>query len=170
MTYHLNAKGTAGESIFLQDWDRHHFLQLLELVVERHRWICLAYCLMGTHYHLVVETPELDLDRGMHRLNACHAQSFNRRHGRFGHLFAERFHSIQIVHDEHLLAAIRYVSRNPVEAGLCRYPWQWEWSSYRATVGMSRPPAFLAVDNVLRLFGRDRRRARRNLRRFVEEE
>jgi putative transposase len=168
-TYHLTARGTGGEGIFRRDGDRQHFLQLLELVVDRHRWACLAYCLMTTHYHLVVETPDMDLDRGMHRLNGCYAQSFNRRYSRFGHLFAERFHSVRVSRDEHMLEVVRYVALNPVRAGVCQSPGEYEWSSYRAAIGGVRPPKFLALDRLLPLFGRDPATARLRLRRFVEE-
>lgn len=168
-TYHLTNRGTAGERVFRSSRDRHHFLALLELVVERYRWNCLMYCLMTTHYHLVVETPRGDLDRGMHRLNACYAQSFNRRRERFGHLFAERFHSVLVTTEEHMLGVVRYVALNPVEAGLCAAPQDWLWSSYAATAGLVPQPAFLAVDALLRHFGRTRTTARRRLRSFVEE-
>jgi putative transposase len=170
MTYHLTSLGTGGEAIFRSGRDREYFLELLSSVVDRLRWLCLSYCLMSTHYHLVVRTHENDLDRGMHRLNACHAQSFNRRYGRRGHLFAERFHSEPIGHDAHLLASLRYVANNPVEAGICRSAREWRWSSYRASIGLAEPPAFLAMDELLGLFGRDHAVARQRLRRFVEEE
>ena len=168
-TYHLVSRGTGGEAVFRSDLDRRRFLGLLELVVTRHRWNCLAYCLMGTHYHLVVETPTTDLDRGMHRLNGCYAQSFNKRHGRFGHLFAERFQSVRVARDGHLLEVIRYVAMNPVRAALCASPHEWEWSSYRSALGLVPPAIFLAVDRLLPLFGRDPRSARQRLRAFVEE-
>ena len=147
-TYHLTARGTGGEGLFRRDGDRQHFLQLLELVVE---------------------TPDMDLDRGMHRLNGCYAQSFNRRYARFGHLFAERFHSVRVSRDEHMLEVVRYVALNPVRAGVCQSPGEYEWSSYRAAIGGVRPPKFLALDRLLSVFGRDPANARLRLRRFVEE-
>jgi putative transposase len=167
-TYHLTARGTGGIAVFVRDGDRLGFLNLLERVVLRYRWECLSYCLMTTHYHLVVHTPEDDLARGMHRLNACYAQSFNRFYERFGHLFAERFQSVLIRTDGHLLQAIRYVALNPVEAGLCDLPQEWPWSSYAATIGLAKPPQFLAVDALLRLFGRNAAAATQRLRVFVE--
>jgi putative transposase len=168
-SYHLTARGTGGIAVFRRDGDRLRFLKLLERVVLRYRWNCLCYCLMTTHYHLVVQTPEDDLARGMHRLNACYAQSFNRFYERFGHLFAERFHSVLIRTDGHLLESIRYVVLNPVRAGICETPQEWPWSSYAATIGLTKAPPFLAVDALLRFFGRDAATATRRLRAFVEE-
>jgi putative transposase len=167
-TYHLTANATGSESLFLTDRDATQFLGLLDRVVERYRWNCLAYCLMSTHYHLIVETPHGELDRGMHRLNACYAQWFNWRRARAGHLFAERFHSELVMTEEHMLGAVRYVALNPVEAGLCAAPQNWRWSSYAAAAGLERPPAFLATDALLVHFGRTRAVARNRLRAFVE--
>ena len=169
MTYHVTTLGTGGEAIFMNAGDRLYFLELLASVVDRWRWACLAYCLMTTHYHLVVRTPENDLARGMHRLNACHAQRFNWRYDRRGHLFAERFHSEQITRESHLLESIRYVAMNPVRAGMCRSPRAWRWSSYPAAIGLAEPPPFLAPDELLRLFSRREAVARKRLRRFVED-
>jgi putative transposase len=96
-----------------------------------------AYCLMTTHYHLVVATPTPDLSRGMHYLNGLYAQRFNGRWDRFGHLFAERFWSRLIESEEYLGAACNYVFENPVRAGLCESASQWRWSGGRAFRDMS---------------------------------
>jgi putative transposase len=171
-TYHLTALGTGSEAVFRTERDGRHFMTLLERVIQRHRWNCLVYCLMPTHYHLMVETPESDADlaRGMHRLNGCYAQSFNRRQGRFGHLFAERFYSGMVTNDSHMLEVIRYVARNPVRAGLCSSPGEWRWSSYAASIGLAPPPpSFLALDALYRHFGRSTEAARRRLQAFVED-
>ena len=148
--------------------DRSHFLELLGKTVLRLRWRCLIYCLLGTHYHLLVETPEANLDRGMQALLGPYAQAFNRRHGRFGHLMAERYTSLQVVDQEHALGVFRYIALNPVAAGLCESPERWFWSSYGATIGMRTPPAFLDTQRVVGWFGRPPAALER-LRRFVEE-
>jgi putative transposase len=168
-TYHITALGTGGEAVFRTNRDAYHFYALLELVISRYRWSCIAYCLMTTHYHLVVQTPETNLDRGMHRLNACYAQAFNRRYRRRGHLFAERFYSGLVTSDGHMLQVLRYVAMNPVEAGLCASPREWPWSSYAAAVGLAPVPSFLALDELYGLFGETAPEARRRLREFVEE-
>jgi putative transposase len=168
-TYHVTAHATGKEWLFRTDRHRLQFLALLDRVVERYRWNCLSYCLMGTHYHLVMETPHGGLAAGMHRLNACYAQWFNRRRERSGHLFAERFHSELVTTEAHMLGVARYVALNPVEAGLCAAPQEWYWSGYAATVGLVPAPSFLAVDALLRHFGATPATGRRRLRSFVEE-
>jgi REP element-mobilizing transposase RayT len=137
--------------------------------VETYDWLCKSYCLMGTHYHLVVQTPDANLSEGMQLLNGRYAQRFNGRHGRRGHLFGERFYSVHVESDSHLFAALRYVARNPVEAGLCAAPEGWRWSSFRATAGLEPAPRFLDLDGVLGLFGVRRQAARAGFVRLVED-
>jgi putative transposase len=133
--------------------DRLDFLEFLWTTVATYEWNCQSYCLMGTHYHLIVQTPQANLSAGMQMLNGRYAQRFNWRHGRRGHLFGARFMSVHVEDDAHLMAAHRYVARNPVRAGLCLNPGDWRWSSYRALVGLERPPFFLDVEGALGTFG-----------------
>ena len=91
--YHVTARGTGPISIYRDDVDRRCCMRRLATVERRFAWIRRALCLMGTHYHLLVETPEPNLSIGMHQLNGLYAQLFNRRHGRVGTLFQSRFHA-----------------------------------------------------------------------------
>ncbi len=165
--YHITSRGNAGQEIFLDDEDRRAFLEILAEVVERYRFRCYAYCLMGNHYHLLVETREANLSRGMRQLNGVYTQRFNRRHKRTGHLFQGRYKAILVEKDPYLLELARYIVLNPVRAGLVRYPGRWRWSSYRATAGYGEPPPFLEVEWLLSQFDPDPERARRKYRRFV---
>lgn len=167
--YHVTARGNAGEDIFADDTDRLKFLEVLGDVVERFDWICHAYCLMPNHYHLLVETPEGNLSRGMRQLNGVYTQAFNRRHGRVGHVLQGRFKAILVEKESYLLEVARYVVLNPVRAGMARHPRFWRWSSYRATAGETEPAAFLTTDGILSQFGRRRDRARLAYREFVRE-
>jgi REP element-mobilizing transposase RayT len=87
---------------------------------------------MTNHYHLVVASLRDELSEGFHRLNGVYAQTFNRRHGRKGHLWGDRFWSGLIESDAELDATCRYVLDNPVRAGLCERPADWAWSGSRA--------------------------------------
>jgi putative transposase len=109
--------------------DRHRFLELLAEVVARYEWRCDAYCLMGTHFHLILYTVKPTLSAGMRRLSGAYAQWFNWKYSRHGHLFAGRFSSRHITEDAHLLEAHRYVALNPVRAEHCDDPADWRWSS-----------------------------------------
>jgi len=155
--------------IYADSHDRWRFLELLGDVCLRCGWHCAAYCLMTNHFHLLVETPQPNLSRGMQRLNGLYAQSFNARHGFEGHLFERRFHHVLVESEWHFFELCRYLPLNPVRAGLCTDPGQWPWSSYRATIGEITPPRFLTVNNVLSHFGADQVAARRRFRAFVDD-
>jgi putative transposase len=131
---HVYARGVERRLIFGDDDDRRLYLSLLTGVARRFRWHVLAYCLMPNHVHLLIETTEPNLGRGMHMLHGVYAQAFNKRWTRVGHLFQSRFGS-RIVHDEVQLAVVlAYIAVNPVAAGLCADPVDWAWSSHRALV------------------------------------
>lgn len=127
--YHVTARGVDRVEIFCDDPDRIAFLRLLAETVGRQNWTCHAFCLMGTHYHLVIETTQTRLSKGLQRLNGLYAQQFNSRHRRAGHLFGSRFHAWSLDDEDHFAATCRYVAENPVRAGLCRRPSDWPWSS-----------------------------------------
>jgi putative transposase len=151
--YHLATRAVDEAFAYRGTRDRLDFLDFLWTTVGTYEWRCQSYCLMGTHYHLIVQTPGANLSAGMQMLNGRYAQRFNWRHGRRGHLFGARFMSVLIKDDAHLMAAHRYVARNPVRAGLCAEPGDWRWSSYRALTGTERPPIFLDVRGALAAFG-----------------
>jgi len=155
--------------IYLTDADRSLFLKILEDTVERYRWLCHAYCLMPNHYHLLIETPEANLSRGMRHLNGVYTQSFNRAHKRMGHIFQGRFKAVLVEKESHLLEAARYIVLNPVRAERVRHPRDWKWSSYRATAGEVQPLPFLTLDCLLKQFSPQRKRAVLAYRRFVKE-
>jgi REP-associated tyrosine transposase len=127
--YHVTSRGVARSLIALDDDDRRLFLALLAREVARGDWATHAFCLMPNHYHVILGTTLDRLSRGLHRLNATLAQSFNHRHERWGHLFGDRFAAFVIEDDRHLTAASEYVLQNPVRAGLCERAADWPWSA-----------------------------------------
>ncbi len=126
--FHIASRGVAGSLIFTDDDDRHRFSLLLDQVSELWAWRPIAWCLMGTHYHLVVQSRREQMSHAVHRLNCLYAMYFNRRHDRRGHLFENRFSSWVIGDEEHLRNTIEYVLENPVAAGLCVDARDWPWS------------------------------------------
>ena len=124
--YHIYSRGSGRQIIFEDDEDRCAFLDALAKALTKADAELFAFCLMGTHYHLVVRSGYESLPALGYSLNRSYAGYFNDRHDRSGHLFQDRYCSQPINGDEHLLAAIRYVHRNPVEANMsktCSYPW-----------------------------------------------
>jgi len=165
--YHLTLRGNARGEIFLDDTDREIFLGVLGSVVERFGWRIHAYCLMGNHYHLLAETPQPNLSRGMRWLNGVYTQRFNRRHERVGHVFQGRFKAILVERDSYLLELARYIVLNPVRAGLANAAEGWRWSSYRATAGEQTAPRWLSVSWILDQFGISETPAQDRYREFV---
>ncbi len=167
--YHVTARGNNARLIFIDDRDRELFLQVFATTLGVLQWRCHAFCLMGNHYHLLLETPNGDLGIGMCRLNGQYARGFNRRHGRRGHLFEQRYHAVLINREAHLLEACRYIVLNPVRAALCEAADEWKWSSFRSTAGLVPPLPFLAVEALLQQFGPDLNSARDRYTAFVAE-
>jgi len=147
--YHVVTRGNNKRRIYDDDRDCENFLVLLERIARRYGWLFYAYCLMGSHYHLVVQIADKGLSRGMCELNTAHAVTYNLRHDRINHLFGRRFWSELITTDAYLLGACRYVVQNPVRAGMCGTCDEWNWSSYRATIGAAPSRPFLAAQAVL---------------------
>jgi putative transposase len=147
--YHVFARGNNRRTLFLDDDDRLAYLRLLEDVTRYRHWRTMAYCLMGNHLHLLVETVEPNLGVGMHQLQGTFAQRFNRRYGTTGHVFERRFGGVVISTDEQLMTVATYIAHNPVEAGVCASAEQWRWGSHAAVAGAGAPPPWLAVDRLL---------------------
>ncbi|MHB1174723.1 MAG: REP-associated tyrosine transposase [Sulfuriferula sp.] len=167
--YHVTARGDRREDIFEDGQDRRMFLSALEQVIARFNWACHAWCLMDNHYHLLIQTPDGNLSKGMRQLNGVYTQASNRRHQRVGHLFQGRFKAILVDSDAYLLELSRYVVLNPVRAGMVKKPADWPWSSYRASVGLEPIAAWLAVDGLLAQFAKRRSLAQQRYAQFVAE-
>lgn len=167
--YHVMARGHERANLFRDDIDREKFVALLAATAREEAWEVHAYCLMGNHYHLLVETPLGELSHGMRSVNGRYSQWFNWRHKRRGHVLEGRFKAVLVQKQKHLLELVRYVVLNPVRAGLAARVGDWRWSSYLATAGRQDAPDWLKVDWTLDQFERSRSAARQAYRRFVAE-
>jgi putative transposase len=166
--YHVTSRGNDRKAIFKDDSDRDLFLNILARVTERFHWICHGYCLMNNHYHLVIETPDGNLSKGMRQLNGVYTQAYNQRHHRVGHIFQGRFKAILVQKDSHFLEVCRYVVLNPVRAKAVSHPGQWKWSSYRATARKVQAHDCLTVDEILSHFGHRKTIAQQRYGEFVQ--
>lgn len=129
----------------------------------KRQWACHAFCLMGNHYHLLLQAPEGDLSAGMRAIGLGYAKVFNHVYERVGHVFQSRFRAVAVERDEHVLELARYIALNPVRAGLVRRPEDWRWSSYAVAVNGGWAPEGLKSEWFVNRFG-----GRDGLRRFVE--
>jgi REP element-mobilizing transposase RayT len=167
---HVGSRGNDRQAIYRDDADRLEFLEVLERVAADAGWNVLAHCLIGNHYHLVVEVPNGELAAGMHRLNSTYAKRFNHRYARKGHVFERRYWSDDIEDEDHLLSVIGYVGRNPVRAGLCGRAGEWVWSSVGPAIGEKSCPPYLNVKRLWQLVGGIEAEAQAQLRRMYDEE
>jgi len=166
--YHVINRANGRELIFIDQRDRQKFLQYLEIATERFGPIVHTYCLMGNHYHLLLETPQPNLSMTMHWLNVSYATYFNRKRRRHGHLFQGRFKAILIDADAYLKQLSRYIHLNPVRAEMVTGPDQYQWSSYPAFIGKQKPAEFLEIRWLLSNFGRSKKEAQKAYQQFVE--
>ena len=143
--YHVTARGVQQAAIFIDDQDRVSLLSNLAKALRACDACAFAFCLMDNHYHFVLQTRQANLSALMHRVNSVYSSTFNRRHGRCGHLFEGRFKALHIDRDAYLLEVCRYVELNPVRAHIVESPDQWRWSSYRSNTDMISSPRWLAT-------------------------
>ncbi len=165
--YHVTARGDRRDNIFRSDSDRMTWLSLLGETCERFNFVVRAYCLMSNHYHILLETIDGQLGRGMRHLNGNYARYFNRTHSHVGHLFQGRYKAILCQSDLYLTELSRYIELNPVRARMVARPIDWLWSSYRAKLGIVDSPPWLCFDTILCNFGSDQLCARQAYADFV---
>jgi REP element-mobilizing transposase RayT len=167
--FHVGTRGNSRCRVFLDATDYTVFLMMLDRSERKYNWRVYSWCLMTTHYHLVVAIPDGALSQGICELNGSFARWSNLRHEREDHLFGKRFGSTEILTNEQLMEACRYVVLNPVRAGMCDDPADWRWSSYRASAGFEEAPPFLALGELLALFDVHPGRAISLYRDFIDQ-
>ena len=142
----------ASPALYRDDLDRLEFIRYLARTTAKSAWTCMAFCLMSTHYHLIVEVQDDVLPRAMHSLNLPYARAFNRRHRLKGHVQFRPYGAKRIGGEGDLVGRYRYVVRNPVRAGLCVAAEDWAWSSFAGTLGVGEQHSFVDDRPVSRLF------------------
>ena len=129
--YHVMVRGINRQAIFEDDEDRDKFIDILEKLMLEGSAALLGYCLMSNHVHLLLREGKDPLDRTLKRIGVPYAFYFNRKYGRSGHLFQDRYRSVAVEDDAYLLMVLRYIHRNPVKAGICSEAGEYDWSSCR---------------------------------------
>jgi len=152
-------RGRARQAIFHNQDHYEAFLETLKEVVERFDAIIHAYCLMGNHYHLLVETPKANLSRIMHHVNGVYTQRYNRMRKTDGPLFRGRYKSILVDEYAYLLRLSRYIHRNPIEMKkpVTRRLEDYPWSSYCAYLNLAPCPVWLSRDRIYQMLGKKRK-------------
>jgi REP-associated tyrosine transposase len=125
--FHVYARGVPDVDPFPENSDRSAFVALVRRAEGRFGMAVIAFCVMSSHYHLLVESTQEELSRAMQWINAIYARDFNTRYERFGSVWAERY-SCRSIAEDALPTVYAYVRDNPVKAGLCTSPGEWAWT------------------------------------------
>jgi putative transposase len=152
--YHVTTRGVRRQIIYRDFHDYEYFERLLGWIGLDEQWSYLAWVAMPNHFHLVVETSEANLSKGMQRLNYRYAVRFNQRYDLRGHVFEHEFRAKVIESEAYLFECARYDVLNPVRARLCEHPGLWRWSSYAQSVGR-RSSGVVKLDRFRAFFGED---------------
>jgi Transposase and inactivated derivatives len=166
--YHVMHRGNAGADIFENERDREKVLEYFGKSVERYGIKIHTYCLMTTHYHFLIETPQPNLSQAIKWINVSYAAYFNRKRRRSGHLFQGRFKAILVDADEYLKHLSRYIHLNPIRARMVDHIKDYQWSSYPVLGGYVKAPEWLETRWLLSLFGKEQSKAKKQYRNFVE--
>jgi len=167
--YHVTSRGNRREAVYEDDADRRLFMSLLDQVCDIHNWLCHAYCLMGNHYHLLVETPDANLSKGMRQLNGMYTQNFNQIHNGWVMCSGDGARRCWWKKKSYLLEVARYIVLNPVRAQMVRTAKEWPWSSYRATAAQCDPPNCLMTDWLPAAYCSRKSDAVEHYKQFVQE-
>jgi len=165
--YHVMSRGNEKQAIYRNRGDRTKFLEYLESASVRYGANIHCYCLMGNHYHLLLETPDCSLARIMRHINGAYTTYFNTRHSRVGHLFQGRYRSVLVDADAFCMALSRYIHLNPVKEGLAASPATYEWSSYQYYLNGQETQKWLQTDFLLSMMGGDAD-SRKRYQKYVE--
>lgn len=167
--YHITARGNERKAVYNSTQDRKQFLLYLESAHKRYGAIIHAYCLMGNHYHLLLETPRENLSQVMHHINGAYTTYYNIKRRRSGHLFQSRYKAILVEKDAYCQELSRYIHLNPLRAGMVNMVEEYHWSSYQSYIGMRKDEQWLETGYVLGYFGSGKSTARKKYRKYVEE-
>lgn len=151
--HHVMNRGVDRHRIFFDDDDRIEFGRCVSLACRRFGVELHAYCLLDNHFHLLLRCPDGGVSDVMHLACGVYATYVNRRHGRVGHLFGDRFTSRLVTTVEYIANAVRYIHRNALAINGIERCSDHRWSSHRAYLGARRPPDFMKTDVVLEWFG-----------------
>jgi putative transposase len=166
--YHVISRGNMEHFIFPEEENKKCFIDFLGKGTEKYRVEVYAYCVMGNHYHLLIQTKEANLPDFMHFLGSSYASYLAKREWK-GHIFAGRYKAICVEKEEYFLTLQRYIHLNPVKAGLVERPEHFPWSSYIYFISDLGAPKWLNSTWMQEYFGTEEQCCRKSYREFMEE-
>ena len=130
--FHIMVQGLNKEYIFNVDIDKKEYLKIMKNVEMQYDVEIISYCIMDNHVHLLVRIKKTDdLSKFMHKINTLYALYYNKKYNRVGYVYRDRYKSQVIYSEKQLYICINYIHNNPIKAGICTYPYQYKYSSFR---------------------------------------
>lgn len=166
--YHVMVRGNNREKVLIDEVHKGKYLGLVALYKEKLDFKLYAFCIMDNHAHLLIEVKDVPLSQIMQRIQQVYTQWFNRKHGRTGHVFQQRYEAILCDKDNYLLQLIKYIHNNPVRVNLdggIKY----KWSSHVYYIG-EKKSNFVNTFDILGMFSENRKEAFRQYLKFMNQE
>lgn len=155
--YHVIQRGNNREYIFREYMEKENLYDRIKSYKQKIGFSLYGYCIMGNHYHLIIQTQQTPLQKIMHMINNSYSKYYNASRMRTGHVFGGRYKSIPVQDERYLLTLLRYVHQNPVRANICQYSWDYYWSSDHAF--RNNDNSLVDIDFVLDIISQDRQKA-----------
>ncbi len=166
--YHVIQRSNNREKIFGSDSDKKLLIDLVTGCSRKLGFRLFGYVIMDNHYHLLMQTGAIPLNKIMHRINYLYSRFYNRSNDRHGHVFGGRYKAALIQDESYLFAVLRYIHQNPVRAGICRSVSDYAWSSDRAY--RDNDNSYVHIEFILNIFSRNRPAAIKTYSQMMGEE
>ena len=166
-TYHIIIRGVNKQDLFFDDSDKEKYKKIVKEAKEKFEIKVQLYVMMSNHVHIVIQDEKEKMSNFMHKICSTYAMYFNKKYERVGHLFQNRFKSIEVVEESHLLNLIKYIHSNPCKEKMSVGP-EYKWSSYMDYIGKSKIK-IADTDFILSLFGENKEKALDNFIKYNKE-
>ncbi len=159
--YHVIVRGNNKAHIFEKEEEKENYTDIIKLYKKKYHFLVYAYCIMDNHAHLLIEVGDIKLSKVMQSIQQVYTQGYNKKHGRTGHVFEQRYKAFLCDKDNYLLELVRYIHQNPVKANIPKAI-TYKWSSHNEYIGQ---PDFTDTGFVLSLFSEKKSMA---IKRYLE--
>jgi putative transposase len=167
--YHIMCRGNERRNIFGDEQDKVRFIDTLCEKQRENTFGLHAFCLMDNHFHLMISEGNDDIAKSMKRITVSYVYYFNKKYGRVGHLFQDRFKSEIVEDDAYVMALARYIHQNPVKAGMVTTVEDYQWSSYRSYLDGGSFGKLIEAETVLGLFSKNKETAKQLFKQYMNE-
>lgn len=165
--YHVIVRGNNREKVFLGELHKEKYLNILYRYKQELGFNLYAFCIMDNHAHFLIGVHDISLSCIMQRVQQVYTQWFNRIYKRTGHVFQQRYKALLCNKEGYFLQLVKYIHRNPLEAGIGR-GLDYKWSSHSYYMGREKG-RLVDTDEALNLFGKIREKAIRNYLQFINQ-